>query len=212
MKLAVTAPVLASAKPETGKKPYIVLNSDTYISTYKELYDCMVSQLEYGLFDDHGNLIPKDGEQDYTGEMYMQHYKYSTVATIMQRGGGVCWDKTLVAMYYLKGLKVHATEIYTMMTFEPDYPSHTTILITDDKTKKVYIFETSWSSHHGIHGPYDTEREAMEELMKWECELYPAGSKFECWKVITPPKPGDGVVACMKAYAKGQKVFEHNLT
>ena len=119
--------------------------------------------------------------------------KIYTADEVVLSGKGHCWETTDLARQELTRMGAESTEVIFCQGKNrrtSDLITHTTTLVYADG--KYFIFEWSWLDWEGVHGPYRTKEEAVEDFVSVWKEKNNV-SKVEILTVGTdrPRKGGD---------------------
>jgi len=149
------------------------LNQLSDISTPEQLLKWMSKNILYG-------WVGKDGkrhEGEVDGKLFYKEYFLQSPEQLFKSKLGVCWDQVEFERTFFKRFKY---KIHTVYYYNPNDNSHT--FLAFEKPDGLYWFENSFFKKRGVHGPFKTLKEIVNECS--------SPKKIAYWSEYKQPKYG----------------------
>jgi len=112
--------------------------------------------IDYGWMDsDH-----KKRKGDFDENDFWDNYSMLLPNEVLEYKVGVCWDQTIFEAYVFKKL----FDFETKTIFIQQYKVGTHTFLIYKKNDKWYHFENSFHKYRGIHGPYGSIEDIVEDV------------------------------------------------
>lgn len=135
--------------------------------TPEELHKHM-DKFQYGFKykTDHGikHITPDDKE--YNDNDFGERLRTQRPEELEKSHTGMCYDQSIYAHHHLKKMGYKPKTVFTISKPKgmDGYKSHTTIVYKDKDGYKN--FEHSWAKHSGIHGPFKTHNDCVNDIIR----------------------------------------------